>query len=497
MLYHLFNMFRFTRLLMAQNSLLPRHYHQTTAFYLKFCRRILTYGIPQLDNLHTQATFSKHLQALGPSYIKLGQSLSVRPDFIGTKLASDLQDLQDNLPPCDMGYINRTIEIELGVSKEDIFFEFSPAIASASIAQIHKAKLKDGTEIAVKILRPNIEKILYDELASFLFIAKYAEKFIPKIRRLKPVATVTILQQSIKRELDLRMEAAALSEMGDNTEKDTQIDIPKVIWEYTTRRIVTMHWVNGKKASDIEMLKQTGHDMPQLATNLLQNFLTHTLRDGFFHADMHQGNILIEDDGVIVLIDLGIMGRLNLQNRYFLAKIIYGFITRDYLTIAQIHFDAGYIPKTTNINDFSQALRAIGEPIHGQNAEQISMGRLLTQLFEVTAQFNMETQTQLLLLQKTMIVVEGVCRLFDPNINIWHTAEPVLKNWLKNEMKPEILIKRHLKTVETTLRSLHKLPKILENIEHHQQLQNDIKNHQYKFLLLAIIISLLIFLIFI
>ncbi len=460
MIARFFRLFCFLRLITAQDKLFFTSNH--------FLRKIFTLGIKQSPSHPDDNFLSKKIQKLGASYVKLGQSLATRPDIVGDKLAKDLQNLQDRLPAFSMKEVDQIIRTQYGQEKEEIFSYFSAPVASASIAQVHHAKLKDGTEIAVKILRPNIKKTLHKELKLFSALTKLGEMLIPSLRRLKPRSFVQTLCDGVIQETDLRLEAAALSQIYDNLKQDSDTQVPKVIWEYTTKEILTMQWVEGIKASDIDALKKEKLDLPLLAKNLLQGFLRQALKDGFFHADMHQGNILISKKGVIVLLDLGITGRLDEETRYFFAQIIYGFVTRDYDLIARVHFEAGYVPSTQNIGDFSQALRSIGEPIHGQNADKISMALLLQQLFEVTEQFQMKAQPQLFLLQKTMVVVEGVARNLDPKINIWDAAKPLVSSWVKKEMGAEAFVKKTVNMAKDLHYVLEKLPETIDSVKSYQ-----------------------------
>ena len=376
------------------------------------------------------------LSTLGPSYIKLGQFLSTRPDVIGAKRAFELKSLQDKLPPFSMGEAREAIRANLGQEVEQLFSEFGEPVAAASIAQVHRAKTTDGVDVAVKILRPGVEQRFADDLDSFFFAARNMERLSTEARRLRPVAAVEMLESSMKLELDLRMEASAISEIAGNTKDDPDFRVPKVDWLRTAKQVLTTEWIDGTPISDIAILKAKGFNLRKLADTVIQSFLRQAIRDGFFHADMHQGNLFIDHSGQLVAVDFGITGRLNEKERFFLAEILYGFITRDYARVSQVHFDAGYVPRDQNPNDFAQALRAIGEPILGLNAEEISMARLLTQLFDVTGQFNMVAQPQLLLLQKTMVVVEGVARTLNPELNMWKTAEPVVKGWIERKLGP-------------------------------------------------------------
>ena len=383
---------------------------------------------------HNQLTSA--LSRLGPSYIKLGQFLATRPDVIGAKRAFELKALQDKLPPFPQAEAEAIVAAELGKPVPKLFKSFGPAVAAASIAQVHKAETMEGKEVAVKILRPDVERRFANDINSFAFAARNAERFSKVARRLRPVAAVAMLEESMVHELDLRMEAAALSEMAQNSKDDKGFRVPQVEWGLSSKRVLTTEWIDGTSMADVEALRARGLDLKALGDRVIQSFLRHAIRDGFFHADMHQGNLFVDPAGNLVALDFGITGRLSEGDRLFLAEILYGFITRNYRRIAQVHFDAGYIPETEDVETFAQALRAIGEPIMGLPAGEISMSRLLTQLFEVTEQFNMQTQPQLLLLQKTMVVTEGVARTLNSDLNIWKASEPVVKHWIERKLGP-------------------------------------------------------------
>jgi ubiquinone biosynthesis protein len=379
---------------------------------------------------------STALSSLGPSYIKLGQFLSTRPDVIGVKRAFELKALQDKLPPFDMADAKRIIVQELGAPVDELFTELGAPVAAASVAQVHKARTADGRTVAVKILRPSIERRFAADIDSFGFAARMIERVSREGRRLRPVAAVGMLEESMKLELDLRMEASALAEIAANTKDDPGFYVPKVDWQRTSKRVLTTEWIDGIPLSDVDAIRAAGIDCHALADTIIQSFLRHAIRDGFFHADMHQGNLMVTRDGQLVALDFGITGRIGFKEQLFLAEILFGFITRNYKRIAEVHFEAGYVPDHKNVDDFAQALRAIGEPILDLPADKISMARLLTQLFEVTEQFDMVTQPQLLLLQKTMVVVEGVARTLNPNLNMWTTAEPVVRQWIERKLGP-------------------------------------------------------------
>jgi len=381
------------------------------------------------------------LTRLGPSYIKLGQFLATRADLIGPELAQDLAHLQDKLPPFSQEQAREAVELALGGKLEDHFVEFGPAVAAASIAQVHKAIVEeDGRRrhVAVKILRPGIERRFRRDLDSYYFVARQIERFHPPSRRLMPVAVIDTLKRITEIEMDLRLEAAAISEMAENIQRDDDGDfrVPKVDWKRTSRRVLTAEWIDGIPIADNARLDDAGFDRKALGLTVMRSFLKHAMRNGFFHADMHQGNLFVDDAGKVVAVDFGIMGRLGTKERRFLAEILYGLITRDYRRAAEVHFWAGYVPPHHPVEVFAQALRAIGEPIHGRTAEEISMGDLLGQLFAYTEVFDMQTRPELILLQKTMVVVEGVARGLDPSLNMWSAAEPVAREWIEDNLGP-------------------------------------------------------------
>ncbi|MDO8422824.1 MAG: 2-polyprenylphenol 6-hydroxylase [Parvibaculum sp.] len=395
------------------------------------------------STLAPPARLAAALAELGPSYIKLGQFLSTRPDIVGADLAAGMTLLQDRLPPFPTEDARAIIAAELGRDVDALYTNLSDAVAAASIAQVHRARTvpdeidAEGRDVAVKVLRPNVETRFAADLGSFFWIARHVERYSPSSRRLRPVEIVQTLADSVEMEMDFRLEAAAISEMAENTIGDKDFRVPKVDWERTARHVLTLEWVDGIAASDREALVAAGHDMKALGARVIQSFLMHALRDGFFHADMHQGNLFVDADGTLVAVDFGIMGRLDANQRRMMAEILYGFVKRDYRRVAEMHFLAGFVPPDKSVDAFAQALRSVGEPIFGRPARDVSMGRLLAQLFQVTEQFDMKTRPELILLQKTMVVIEGVARHFDPDHNIWDSAEPVLKSWMSDQFAPE------------------------------------------------------------
>jgi ubiquinone biosynthesis protein len=386
-----------------------------------------------------ETRLSAALTRLGPSYVKLGQFLATRPDVVGSALARDLERLQDRMPPFPQREAEAAVAASFGRPVEAVFASFGPPVAAASIAQVHRGEVETATgrqPVAIKVLRPGIERRFLADLHSFDFAARHAEDFSAEARRLRLVEVVDTLRRSVVLEMDFRMEAAALSEMAENTKDDPDFRVPTIDWDRTTKEVLTLEWIDATPLSDRARLQAKGFDFRRLARALIQTFLRHALRDGFFHADMHPGNLFVDDEGRLIAVDFGIMGRLGAKERLFLAEILHGFITRDYHRTAEVHFEAGYVPPSHSIDSFAQAIRAIGEPIHNRAAEDISMARLLTLLFEVTGLFDMRTRPELLLLQKTMVVVEGVARSFDPKLDMWSTAEPVVSEWMTRHLGP-------------------------------------------------------------
>jgi len=396
--------------------------------------------LARIGRHHDSEELSTTLARIGPSYIKLGQFLATRPDIVGNVRASELRVLQDRLPPFSQGEARAAVEEALGAPIDQLYAEFGPPVAAASIAQVHKARVREGDgtlkQVAVKVLRPGIEQRFQKDLDSYVFAARMIERCHAPSRRLRPIAVVDTLAKSVAIEMDLRMEAAALSEMAENTKDDPDFRVPTVDWNHTAREVLTLEWIEATSLHDRAKLEAKGFDPKNLGRAVIQTFLRHALRDGFFHADMHPGNLFVDDAGLLVAVDFGIMGRLGPKERRFLAEILLGFITRDYHRTAQVHFDAGYVPRHHSVESFAQAIRAIGEPIHNRTAEDISMAKLLMLLFEVTGLFDMRTRPELLLLQKTMVVVEGVARSLDPTLDMWSTAEPVVREWIARNLGP-------------------------------------------------------------
>ncbi|MCB5199360.1 ubiquinone biosynthesis protein [Loktanella sp. DSM 29012] len=403
------------------------------------------------------------LTALGPAYIKFGQVLSTRPDVVGNEMATQLRVLQDKLPPFSLAEARAEVRRELGVEVEDVFSSFSDPVAAASLAQVHKATLAaTGEDVAVKILRPGIERAFRRDIDAFYFAARFVEVLSPASRRLKPMDVITHFEGVVMGELDLRLESSAAAEFAANTENDAGFHVPRIRWDLSGRRVMTLDWAEGIGAGDIDALDAAGLDRKAIADRVLTLFLNHALRDGFFHGDMHQGNLKIRADGTIIAYDFGIMGRIDSYTRRVYAEILFGFIRQDYQRVAEVHFEAGYVPADKDVDEFARALRAVGEPIFGMDASRISMARLLSYLFEVTERFGMETRTELILLQRTMVVVEGVARTLDPNMNIWQSAKPVVTDYVSKSIGPRALLDDLRRTAIILARFGPQLPRLAE-----------------------------------
>ena len=404
------------------------------------------------------------LEKLGPAYIKLGQFLATRPDVFGVETTSDLGRLKDKVPPFAMNKARAAIEEEFGDKATSLFPELSDPIAAASLAQVHRMETSDGPK-AVKILRPGVEHMIDRELSAMARAARTIERVSSGSRRLEPVAFVDTVAESMRKELDLRLEAGGLDEMRSISEEDDFYVIPQVDWERSGKRVLTMEWLEGRPLTDPAALEGTDIDRSALANKITRGFLTHAIKHGVFHADMHEGNMIVLPDGQLGLIDFGIVGRIGMAERRFLAEILWGFIKRDYQRVAEVHFEAGYVPAHKSVGDFAQALRSVGEPIHGKDASEVSMGKLLLQLFDFTHQFGMHLRPELVLLQKTMVQVEGVARAIDPTHDIWTAAEPIVGDWIKTQFGPAGAAKFISASVRDVADRLKRLPEVMDRLE--------------------------------
>ncbi|RVU18680.1 2-polyprenylphenol 6-hydroxylase [Methylobacterium oryzihabitans] len=409
------------------------------------------------------------LTRLGPSYVKFGQFLATRPDIVGMAAARDLERLQDRVPPFPQEVAVATVEAAIGRRVSEAFLSFGPPVAAASIAQVHQARIRDAdgveTLIAVKVMRPGVRERFTRDIQAMRFMARVVEWMRPEAERLRPREVVETLARSVLMEMDLRLEAAAVSELAENTRGDEDFRVPRPIWEFTARDVLASEWIDGIRLNDRAAIVAAGHDPEALGRTVIQSFLRHAIRDGFFHADMHPGNLFVDPAGRLVAVDFGIMGRLGNKERRFLAEILLGFIMRDYRRVAEVHFEAGYVPGHHSVDDFAQAIRAIGEPIHQRRADEISMAKVLTLLFDITALFDMSTRTELVMLQKTMVVVEGVARSLDPRLDMWTTAEPVVRAWLTRNLGPVGRIEEAGRAVRTLADVVADVPDLSQRLK--------------------------------
>jgi ubiquinone biosynthesis protein len=469
MIKKLFTLFKLGRKLAKSDALkIASKFNKPPAF-IKILFKILSFSISNKQTIDFNAAegekLSKSLQSMGTTFIKLGQFLATRPDIISEELSKQLENLQDRLPPFSLSIAKEIIRKDLGDETFNSIINLSEPVAAASIAQVHKAQINDnGTikDVAIKILRPDIKKIFNEEIDALMLFAFFIESILKKTKRLKLIEVVFLLKEITNLEMDLRFEAAAANEYAENTKNDTGFRVPQIYWNFTSEKVMTLDWVDGISIRETENLQKKNIDINKIASDIIQHFLRHAVRDGFFHADMHQGNIFIDNNGQIVPIDFGIMGRLDDLSKRFLAEILFGFIQRDYKKVAEVHLVAGLVPQNVPVDDLAQALRSIGEPIFGQSVKDISGGKLLKQLFDVTEKFNMQTQPQLLMLQKTMVVVEGVARKLNPNTNIWETSKPVLENWLKETKDPVNAINETLKSTTEVIKRLPDFPEVMD-----------------------------------
>nr|WP_237487502.1 2-polyprenylphenol 6-hydroxylase [Parapontixanthobacter aurantiacus] len=407
--------------------------------------------------------YASAFRAIGPAAIKLGQSLATRPDLVGDEAAHNLLSLQDNLPPVPFDGIRQAIETSFDRPLDTLFAELDPVpVGAASIAQVHRGVTTDGREVAVKVLRPGIKERFVKDVATYEWAAAHLEAMSGEAQRLRPRLTIANFKRWTNRELDLRREAASASELAEAMVAIEGYDIPEIDWDRTNGRVLTVAWVDGVKISNLEGLREKGHDLPALARRLVLAFLTQAISAGFFHADMHQGNLFVKDDGTIVAIDFGIMGRIDRRARAWLAEILYGLTTGDYRRVAEIHFEAQYVPAHHSVEEFATALRAVGEPMRGKPVSELSVGQMLDGLFAITRDFDMQTQPHLLLLQKTMVMVEGIATQLDPDINMWDVSAPFVREWIRGELGPEAaLADRIREDTETLLR----LPGLVRRLE--------------------------------
>jgi len=400
---------------------------------------------------------ARSLEGMGPVAIKLGQVLSTRGDFFGREFAEDMSRLKDRLPPFPTAVARAEVEKALGRSIESLYAEFGEPLAAASLAQAHEARLLDGRKVAVKVLRPGIERRVALDAESLSLAARLIDRWIPPARRLEPVAFADTVIRAINLELDLRLEAAGADELREVMAKDGYMAAPPIVWDGVAKRVLTMEWARGWPLSDAGALTQPGLDRQAMADNLIRAFLSQALDHGVFHADLHEGNLFAAAPAALTAVDFGIIGRIGPPERRYLAEILWGFLNRDYEAVARTHFDAGYVPAHHSVAAFAQALRAVGEAVFGRPASEVPMSRVLLQLFEITALYEMRLRPELVLLQKTMMTVEGVARRIMPDHNIWAAADPVVRRWIARELSPAARIKRFADEAATALKNLARL----------------------------------------
>jgi ubiquinone biosynthesis protein len=461
---HSVRLLRVAGTLVRYDVLLPGEYYDRYPLALRATHTVLGIFAKRRRAKTVGARLAKALEKLGPAYVKVGQFLATRPDMIGVTAAHDLARLKDRLPPFPRNQALDTINSELGAT-EQLFGAISEAMAAASIAQVHQAIIPRQGVVAIKVLRPHIEKKLAKEMAALRFLAECIEFWSPTSRRLEPVQFIDTVASAMERELDLRLEAGAAAEFREVAEKDGYLTVPEIDWQRSSKRVMTLDWIDGTPLTDLAALDRAGADRSALAIAITRGFLAAALDYGFFHADMHEGNLLYGKDGKLWIVDFGIMGRIGHKERRYLAEILYGFLKRDYRRVAEVHQEAGYVPDKFTVEEFAQALRAIGEPIFGKTAESISMSRLLLQLFDVTHLFGMHLRPELVLLQKTMVQVEGVSRALDPQHDMWAASRPIVERWVKRELGPEGVARRAVDEAAVGFASLRRLPQTLTALE--------------------------------
>ncbi|MBY0564884.1 MAG: 2-polyprenylphenol 6-hydroxylase [Hyphomonadaceae bacterium] len=461
---HLSRLLRVALTLVRFDVLLPAEYYDRYPTSLQALHTALSIFAKRRRGRSVGERLAKALERLGPAYVKVGQFLATRPDMIGVGVAQELGRLKDRLPPFPRTEALDTINHELGAT-EDLFAGISEAMAAASIAQVHQAIVPRQGVVAIKVLRPRIEKRLAREMAALRFLAQCIELFSPVSRRLEPVQFIDTVASAMERELDLRLEAGAAAEFREVAAKDGYLTVPEIDWMRSSKRVMTLDWIDGVALTDSKGLDKAGADRSELAIAITRGFLAAALDHGFFHADMHEGNLLYGRDGKLWIVDFGIMGRIGHKERRYLAEILYGFLKRDYRRVAEVHQEAGYVPDRFTVEEFAQALRAIGEPIFGKTADGISMSRLLLQLFDVTHMFGMHLRPELVLLQKTMVQVEGVARGLDPKHDMWSASRPIVERWVQRELGAEAVARRAIDEAGAGIAALRRLPVTLSMLE--------------------------------
>ena len=457
---HIWRLLKWGRTLAKHGALRGIENDPNAPVQVKRLARVARFGTFQPSTPDYATAF----KAIGPAAIKLGQTLATRPDLVGEEAANNLLELQDDLPPVPFAEIEASIAAIFEKPLSELFESIDPEpVGAASIAQVHRAVTSDGRKVAIKVLRPGIREQFARDINTYEWAAAHLEALgSDEARRLRPQLTIANFKRWTNRELDLRREAASASELADSMKGFAGYRVPEVDWDRTNGRVMTIEWIDGIKISKVDELKAKGHDLPELASRLVLAFLTQAIAGGYFHADMHQGNLFVEDDGTIVAIDFGIMGRIDRRARMWLAEILYGLTTGNYRRVAEIHFEAQYVPSYRSVDEFATALRAVGEPMRGKPVSELSVGQMLDGLFAITRDFDMATQPHLLLLQKTMVMVEGIATQLNPQINMWDTSAPYVRSWVRDELGPEAAL---ADGIRENLSTLMRLPDLLRRVE--------------------------------
>lgn len=459
---HITRLIGIARVMAQHDAMLFADLHPATRLGARMARMIWK-PLPELSGLRLGQRLALALTTLGPTFIKFGQALSTRADLLGEAVAADLSELQDRLPPFAFKEAAASISADFGKPLEDIFFTFAERpVAAASIAQVHFATTAEGREVAVKVLRPNVAEAFRRDIALLYWLADLGVRYAPKLQRLRPREVVATFEQTCQREMDFRFEAAAAQELAENFAGDTTFKVPAVDWQRTSEHVLTLERVSGLRVDDRTGVEAAGLNPVAVVKTAAEAFFKMVFRHGFFHADMHPGNLFVTTTGTIVAMDFGIMGRIDRDTQRTLGEMLLGFLTRDYKKVAEVHISAGFVPAHKSVDDFAQACRSIAEPILGKPIAEISLARLLGQLFQITETFEMQTQPQLLLLQKSMLVAEGVGRNLAPEMNMWELAKPMIEGWMGDQVSPEAQV---MTMAESALATLAKVPKIIGRVD--------------------------------
>ena len=436
-------------------------------------------------------SLAKIFTRLGPAYVKLGQALATRPDLLGSQLTSELSFLHDNMPPFKINDVDKTIFNETGKYSKDLFLNFNAIpIAAASISQVHQATSHENKLVAVKILRPNIEIAISKDLEFFEWVVKFFQNFDKSLYRFKLLEIIDIFKKITSDEMDLRLEAASASELAENFKNDERFVIPEINWSLTTKRMLVLDWIDGVKIDDKDKLIKENYDIQKITSAASEAFFCQVFRDGFFHGDMHPGNFFINSSGQLIPIDFGIMGRLNISDRLFLARLLKAILDRDFLLVAKLHKEKGMLPDNQSINAFALAVRSISTPILDKKLGQISLGSLLGQLFSLAHRWELDIQPQFLLLQKTMVMAEGIGRQLNPDADMWEIARPMVTSWLTSNA---LTNNKFTEIVEDLKIISNKLPKIIDKLDNNKEPVINVSLFQKNsFLLITAIISFVI-----